>query len=174
MAPRSLIADTADATAASIRELSDHDADAWLELSDLATRMFALVGALGEGRPVTMATLRRASGALGATDRALVTLATSSVAEVAEAWFEDPYVRAMAIARAGFSGLPGWAPGTGAVFCLTPAGHGRRYSRPVGGSAGFVDALVACVQDAGWSSPNRMAGGVDRRWRGDRTGRWRN
>jgi beta-carotene ketolase (CrtO type) len=144
-----VIAETADATAASIRGLSGHDADAWLELCARSKAMFALVGALGEGRPVTMATLRRASRLLGSGDRALVELATSSVVDLAERWFEDPYVRAMAIARAGFSGLPAWAPGTGAVFCLTPAGHGRRYSRPIGGSAAFVDALVACVEAAG-------------------------
>jgi beta-carotene ketolase (CrtO type) len=144
-----VIADTAEATAASIRALSADDADAWLELCARSKAMFALVGALGEGRPVTMAVLRRASGLLGSADRALMELATSSVTDLAEAWFSDPYVRAMAIARAGFSGLPGWAPGTGAVFCLTPAGHGRRYSRPIGGSAGFVDALVACVESAG-------------------------
>ena len=36
---------------------------------------------------------------------------------------------------------PAWAPGTAAVFCLTPGGHGRRFSRPIGGSNAFVSAL---------------------------------
>ncbi|MEM9710925.1 MAG: NAD(P)/FAD-dependent oxidoreductase [Actinomycetota bacterium] len=144
-----LIAETVDETAASIAELDVDDAEAWRSLADEATRMMALLGAVSSGRPPTMATLRRAAWLLGAADRALLDLATSSVLDLAASRFADPHVRAMAISRAGFSGLPAWAPGTGAVFALTPAGHGRRYGRPVGGSSALVDALERCATAAG-------------------------
>lgn len=143
------IAESAADTAASIGVLDRRDADAWLDLADLATRMFALVAAVGEGRAPTMAALVGARRLLAPSDRRLVDLATAPVLDVASEWFVDPHVRAMAVARAGFSGLPAWEPGTGAVFCLTPAGHGRRYARPVGGSAAFIDALVGSVLAAG-------------------------
>jgi beta-carotene ketolase (CrtO type) len=58
-------------------------------------------------------------------------------------------MRALAVFRSQFSGLPPWYPGTGAVFCLSPAGHGRRFGRPRGGSRAFVDALQSAVVSLG-------------------------
>ncbi len=58
-------------------------------------------------------------------------------------------MRALAVFRSQFSGLPPWYPGTGAVFALTPGGHGRRFGRPRGGSEAFVDALQSAVEGFG-------------------------
>jgi beta-carotene ketolase (CrtO type) len=58
-------------------------------------------------------------------------------------------MRALAVFRSQFSGLPPWYPGTGAVFCLSPAGHGRRFGRPRGGSRAFVDALQSAAVSLG-------------------------
>ena len=71
----------------------------------------------------------------------LIELTRMSVAELAMRWFESPYVRAMAMFRAVFSGLAPWTPGSAGAFLLTVAGHGRRVGRPVGGSQALVDAL---------------------------------
>ena len=58
-------------------------------------------------------------------------------------------MRALAIFRASFMGLPPWAPGTANAFLLTTGGHGRRLGRPLGGSRAFVAALAAAVTDGG-------------------------
>ncbi len=87
--------------------------------------------------------------ALGRAGRPILELARSSAVEVAERWFRSPHLRALAIFRSQFSGLPPWYPGTGAVFCLTPAAHGRRFGRPRGGSRAFVDALQSAVVGLG-------------------------
>ncbi|MEM9748812.1 MAG: NAD(P)/FAD-dependent oxidoreductase [Actinomycetota bacterium] len=136
-----VVAETAAETAASISALDPRDGDAWLELVATSRRLFDLLADVGEGRPMTPSLLQRGARLLPAADRAVAELAAMSVAELASDRFASPHVRAMAIARSSFSGLPGWAPGTAAVFCLTPGGHGRRFSRPIGGSNAFVSAL---------------------------------
>jgi beta-carotene ketolase (CrtO type) len=92
---------------------------------------------------------RLGSMALGRAGRPVLELARSSAVEIAERWFRSPHMRALAVFRSQFSGLPPWYPGTGAVFCLTPAAHGRRFGRPRGGSRAFVDALLSAVVDLG-------------------------
>lgn len=144
------IAATAEDTARSIARVDEADAQAWLELADISRRLMALTAELSRGRSVPMEVALRAGRlALGRRGRPLVDLATMPVVELAEKWFRSPHVRALAIFRSGFSGLPPWYPGTGAVFCLTPAGHGRRFARPRGGSAAFVGALERALTSAG-------------------------
>ena len=144
------IAESAEETARSIAQIDNADAEAWLELVALSTKLLALTGELTRDPPVPMEPAQRLGRvALGRTGRPILELARSSAVEVAEKWFRSPHLRALAVFRSQFSGLPPWYPGTGAVFCLTPAGHGRRYGRPRGGSRAFVDALQSAVLGLG-------------------------
>ncbi len=144
------IAESAEETARSIAEVDNADAEAWLELVALSSKLLALTGELTRDPPVPMEPAQRLGRvALGRTGRPILELARSSAVEVAEKWFRSPHLRALAVFRSQFSGLPPWYPGTGAVFCLTPAGHGRRYGRPRGGSRAFVDALQSAVLGLG-------------------------
>ena len=120
---------------------------AWMELVALSSKLLALTGELTRDPPVPMEPAQRLGRvALGRAGRPILELARSSAVEVAEKWFRSPHLRALAVFRSQFSGLPPWYPGTGAVFCLTPAGHGRRFGRPRGGSRAFVDALQSAVR----------------------------
>jgi beta-carotene ketolase (CrtO type) len=144
------VAETAEETARSIAAVDAADADAWLELAALSRRMLALTAELTLPRAVPMDVATRLGRvALGRAGEPLVALAQSSAIEVAERWFRSPQLRALAVFRSQFSGLPPWYPGTGAVFCLTPGGHGRRFGRPRGGSRAFVDALCGAVLASG-------------------------
>jgi beta-carotene ketolase (CrtO type) len=144
------IGETAEDTARSIARVDAADAEAWLELVALSGRLLALTGELTRDPPVPMEPAQRlGSMALGRAGRPVLELARSSAVEVAERWFRSPHMRALAVFRSQFSGLPPWYPGTGAVFCLTPAAHGRRFGRPRGGSRAFVDALQSAVVDLG-------------------------
>ena len=112
--------------------------------------MLAFMAELSRGRAVSLdGALRVGAVALGARGRREIDLARMSAVEAAERWFRSPHMRALAIMRSQFSGLPPWYPGTAAVFCLTPGGHGRRFSRPEGGSRAFVDALVGALVEHG-------------------------
>ena len=116
----------------------------------LSSKLLALTGELTRDPPVPMEPAQRLGRvALGRAGRPILELARSSAVEVAEKWFRSPHLRALAVFRSQFSGLPPWYPGTGAVFCLTPAGHGRRFGRPRGGSRAFVDALQSAVVGLG-------------------------
>ena len=98
--------------------------------------------------PMSVATrIARTTG--GRDADALVDLVQMSVLDLATQWFESPHVRALAIFRASFLGLPPWAPGTANAFLLTTGGHGRRLGRPVGGSRAFVAALADAVTAGG-------------------------
>jgi beta-carotene ketolase (CrtO type) len=79
----------------------------------------------------------------------LVELVQISMLDLATRWFESPHVRALAIFRASFLGLPPWAAGTANAFLLTTGGHGRRLGRPLGGSRGLVAALTGAVNAGG-------------------------
>ncbi|MEX0664273.1 MAG: NAD(P)/FAD-dependent oxidoreductase [Acidimicrobiia bacterium] len=137
-------------TARSIAQVDEADASAWFELVDLSRRLMGLTAELSNGRNVPMSVALRAGRlALGRKGRPLMELATMPVADLAQKWFRSPHMRALAIFRTAFSGLPASYPGTGAFFCLTPAGHGRRYARPRGGSPAFVAALERAVTSAG-------------------------
>ena len=140
------IAETAEDTARSIAEVDAADAAAWMELAALSSKLLALTGELSRDPPVPMEAAQRLGRvALGRAGRPIIELARSSAVEVAERWFRSPHMRALAVFRSQFSGLPPWYPGTGAVFGLTPAGHGRRFGRPRGGSRAFVEALQSAV-----------------------------
>jgi beta-carotene ketolase (CrtO type) len=140
------IAETAEDTARSIADVDAADAAAWLELADLSGKLLALTGELSRDPAVPMeAAARLGRVALGRAGRPIIELARSSAVEVAERWFRSPHMRALAVFRSQFSGLPPWYPGTGAVFCLSPGGHGRRFGRPRGGSQAFVDALQSAL-----------------------------
>jgi beta-carotene ketolase (CrtO type) len=144
------IAETAEDTARSIGEVDAADGAAWMELAALSGKLLALTGELTRDPPVSMEIAQRLGRiALGRAGRPIIELARSSAVEVAERWFRSPHMRALAVFRSQFSGLPPWYPGTGAVFALTPGGHGRRFGRPRGGSRAFVDALQSAVEGFG-------------------------
>ena len=147
---RVTIGATAEGTAESIGAIDAHDAEAWLRLSALASRFLELNAVLADGYPLPLQTLLPvARRILGTHGRELMELASTPITEVAQKWFRSPEMRALAIFRSQFSGLPGWHPGTAAVFCLAPAGHGNTYSRPEGGSVAFVDSLVSSFRASG-------------------------
>jgi beta-carotene ketolase (CrtO type) len=140
------IAETAEDTARSIAEIDAADAAAWIELAALSTKLLALTGELSQDPPLPIDVAQRLGRvALGRAGAPILELARSSALEVAERWFRSPHMRALAVFRSQFAGLPPWYPGTGAVFALTPGGHGRRFGRPRGGSAAFVDALQSAA-----------------------------
>ncbi|MGI9053461.1 MAG: phytoene desaturase family protein [Ilumatobacteraceae bacterium] len=147
---RIVIEETAEATAASVGQLSAADGRAWEELAEIAAPLLRADALASDGwiPPPQVATgFARAVG--GRRAGALIDLTRMSVAELAQRWFEHPAVRAMVMFRAAFSSLAPWAPGSAAAFLLTVAGHGRRLGRPVGGSRAFVQALTASALDAG-------------------------
>jgi beta-carotene ketolase (CrtO type) len=144
------IAETAEETARSIAEVDEADAESWMELTRLAERMLTLTGELSNGRAVPMSVITPlARAVLGKAGRPILDLATMPVLDIAERWFRSPHMRALAVFRSQFSGLPAWYPGTGAVFGLTPAGHGRLYSRPEGGSRAFIESLRNAITASG-------------------------
>ncbi len=147
---RIVIEDTAEATAASIAEVSKDDARAWVELAELSAPLLQAFALASEGwiPPPGVATAF-ARAVAGRRSTELVELTRMSVVDVAGRWFESPEVRALAIFRAAFSSLAPWTPGSASAFLLTVAGHGRRFGRPIGGSQALVDALVASVSAAG-------------------------
>ena len=108
-----------------------------------------LSAATGAWNPSFTTVSRVARVALGRRGDELLRLASGSVLDLAQRWFRSPHLRALAVSRAWFAGLPPWYPGTAAVFCMTPGGHGRRFARPIGGSPAVVDALVAALGAAG-------------------------
>ena len=151
------IGETAEDTARSIAAVDAADAEAWMELAALSSRMLAITAELSRDRAVPMElALRVGRVALGGAGRPLIDLATISAVDLAERWFHSPHMRALAVFRSQFSGLPPWYPGTGAVFCLTPGGHGRRFARPRGGSKAFVDALQSARGRIRRSGPLRL------------------
>ena len=144
------IGETVEDTARSIAEVDAADAASWIELAALSVKLIALTAELSRDPPVPMEVAQRLGrAALGRAGSPIIELARSSAVDIAERWFRSPHMRALAVFRSQFSGLPPWYPGTGAVFCLTPAGHGRRYGRPRGGSGAFVDALQSAVVGLG-------------------------
>ena len=147
---RIIIEETAEATAASIEQLSPADAAAWVELGERSQPVLKAFGLASEGW-VPPPAVANGFARLVAGRRAdpLIELTQLSVAELVTRWFENPYVRAMAMFRSVFSGLAPWTPGSAGAFLLTVAGHGRRVGRPVGGSQALVDALCAAVGAAG-------------------------
>ena len=147
---RIIIEETAEATAASIEQLSPADAAAWLELGERSQPVLKAFGLASEGW-VPPPAVANGFARLVAGRRAdpLIELTQLSVAELVTRWFENPYVRAMAMFRSVFSGLAPWTPGSAGAFLLTVAGHGRRVGRPVGGSQALVDALCAALGAAG-------------------------
>ena len=147
-----VIDETVEATAASIEVVSPADAKAWVELAELSgpvQRAFAIAGD-GWVPPPSLAT-GFARLVAGSAAGPFIELTRLSVIELAMRWFESPHMRAVAIFRAAFSGLPPWAPGTAGVFLLTTGGHGRTIGRPVGGSRAVVTALERAVAAAGGS-----------------------
>lgn len=139
-----------DSTAASIAAISTHDARAWAELSELSAPLLGAFAIASGGWVPPMSVATRIARTTGGRDAdALVDLVQMSVLDLATQWFESPHVRALAIFRASFLGLPPWAPGTANAFLLTTGGHGRRLGRPVGGSRAFVGALAAAVTTGG-------------------------
>jgi len=148
--PTVTIGRSVEATAESIATISARDARAWTELSERSApllRAFAIASS-GWVPPMNLAT--RVARTMGGRDAdTLVELVQMSVLDLATRWFESPHVRALAIFRASFLGLPPWAAGTANAFLLTTGGHGRRIGRPVGGSRAFVTALTNAVNAGG-------------------------
>jgi len=145
-----VIGATPEETAESISRFDSDDAEAWLELARLSVVFTKLWTQLTQGRQISMNTATRlGSIALGRHGRRLMALAQLPVDELAARWFRTPHLRALAMFRSQFSGLPPWEPGTGAVFGFTPGGHGRRFSRPVGGSRALVAALESSLAAQG-------------------------
>ena len=147
---RVVIDETVEATAASIDAVSPADADAWVALAALSSPLQRAFAIAGDGwiPPPSLAT-RFARIAGGSAADEFVELSRMSVVDLAMRWFESPHVRALAIFRAAFAGLPPWSPGTAGVFLLTTGGHGRTIGRPVGGSRAVVTALEGAVTAAG-------------------------
>ncbi len=141
-----------EATADSIATVSARDARAWTELSERSAPLLRAFSIASNGWVPPMRVATRVARTIGGRNAdALVELVQMSVLDVAMRWFESPHVRALAIFRASFLGLPPWAPGTANAFLLTTGGHGRRLGRPVGGSRAFVAALTAAVTNSGGS-----------------------
>jgi len=124
---RIVIEETAEATAASIAQLSPADAAAWVELGERSQPVLKAFGLASEGW-VPPPAVANGFARLVAGRRAdpLIELTQLSVGELVMRWFENPYVRAMAMFRSVFSGLAPWTPGSAGAFLLTVAGHGRR------------------------------------------------
>ena len=139
---------TIEATADSIATISARDARAWTELSERSAPLLRAFAIASDGWVPPMSVATRIARTMGGRDAdALVELVQMSVLDLAMRWFESPHVRALAIFRASFLGLPPWAPGTANAFLLTTGGHGRRLGRPLGGSRAFVAALTAAVTE---------------------------
>jgi phytoene dehydrogenase-like protein len=147
---RVVIDETADGTAASIGAISSADARAWLRLVELSSLAMQALSVAGDGwLPPWRLARRVARLAGGRRGRHLLDLVEMPVVTMAERWFESAHLRALAVFRAQFLGLPPTAPGTAAAFLYTPAGHGRGVGRPVGGSRALTTALVRCIEAAG-------------------------
>ena len=139
-----------ESTADSIAAISIRDARAWTELSERSEPLLRAFAIASRGWIPPMSVATRLARTIGGRDAdALVELVQMSVLDLAMRWFENPHVRALAIFRASFLGLPPWAPGTANAFLLTTGGHGRRLGRPLGGSRAFVAALTAAVRGRG-------------------------
>jgi len=147
---RIVIEETAEATAASIGELSVADGRAWLELAEIGALLLRAYALASDGWiPPPQVATAFARAVAGPRSRRLTDLTRMSAAELAQRWFEHPVVRSMVMFRAAFSSVAPWTPGSAAAFLLTVAGHGRRIGRPVGGSRAFVEALTASAGAAG-------------------------
>ena len=147
---RIVIEDSAEATAASMSSFRQPTLPRGWSWGHAASRCSARSPLASDGwvpPPAVANGFARLVAGRGA--EPLIELTRMSVAELATRWFESPYVRAMAMFRAVFSGLAPWTPGSAGAFLLTVAGHGRRVGRPVGGSQALVDALCAAVGAAG-------------------------
>jgi beta-carotene ketolase (CrtO type) len=141
---------TVEATADSIAAISARDARAWTELSERSAPLLRAFAIASDGWVPPLSVARRIARTMGGRDAAdLVELTQMSVVDVATKWFESPHVRALAIFRASFLGLPPWASGTANAFLLTTGGPGRRLGRPLGGSRALVAALTAAVTGGG-------------------------
>jgi beta-carotene ketolase (CrtO type) len=141
---------TVEATAESIAPISTRDARAWTELSERSAPLLRAFAIASRGWIPPMRVATRIARTLGGRNAdTLVELVQMSVLDLAVRWFESPHMRALAIFRASFLGMPPWAPGTANAFLLTTGGHGRRLGRPLGGSRAFVSALTSAVTTAG-------------------------
>ena len=110
---------------------SPADAAAWVELGERSQPVLKAFGLASEGWvPPPAVANGFARLVAGRSADPLIELTQLSVAELVTRWFENPYVRAMAMFRSVFSGLAPWTPGSAAAFLLTVAGHGRRAGRP--------------------------------------------
>lgn len=147
---RVIIEETAEATARSIEAVSPADAQAWIELATMSGPLHRAFAIAGDGWiPPSAVATQVARLAAGSRAGSFVELTRMSVVDLAMRWFVSPQVRALAIFRAAFSGLPPWSPGTAGVFMLTTGGHGRSIGRPVGGSPAVATALERAATAAG-------------------------
>jgi beta-carotene ketolase (CrtO type) len=149
---RVVIDSTVEGTVESISAISPADGRAWLRLAQQSAHVLKALSVASDGWLPTWSLARRV-GRLGGgrQGRALMDLVEMPITALASEYFESPHLRALAIFRAQFLGLPPSAAGTAAAFLYTTAGHGRGVGRPVGGSRALVQALTGSLAAAGGS-----------------------
>jgi phytoene dehydrogenase-like protein len=153
-----VIEETAEATARGLAEFSNADAEAWLALADQSSQLFRALGIATSGWiPPPRLAFAAARLLGGRASRPLIDLVTMPIDRLANERFQHPAVRAMAIHRASFLGLPPDAPGSATGLLVTLAGHGSVFGRPVGGSAALVSALSSALSAAGGRTECRFA-----------------
>jgi phytoene dehydrogenase-like protein len=140
-------------TAREIEAFSARDAHAYREFAAL------LHSVVGVAIPMMRSDLRRPSGrellkAVVAAGRGrrhlgdMVTLATSSAAQIVDERFEHPIVRSALLNLAAGGGSI-VAEGSGVLFLLLGLLHDYGVSRPVGGIQALVNALAASIESSG-------------------------
>jgi phytoene dehydrogenase-like protein len=149
---RVVIDSTVEATVDSISAISEADGVAWARLADESANVLKALSVASDGWLPAWSLARRV-GRIGGgrRGRALMDLVEMPITALADKYFESPHLRALAIFRAQFLGLPPTAPGTAAAFLYTTAGHGRGVGRPVGGSRALVRALTGSLSEGGGS-----------------------
>lgn len=122
------------------------DRDRYLALVARARMLFDAVDMFAQ--PPTPTSLAAMLSSLRGGDDLFRTVLMSAERVIADG-LDDPRTRAALGLYAAHSQLPPWAPGSGAMGLLLPAGHGEPGVRPVGGSRALADALRAALEAAG-------------------------
>jgi phytoene dehydrogenase-like protein len=152
-------------TAASINQISAHDAGAWQTFAATMQRIAAVMTKLNQHPPPSIDApsstdlwhllgVGQKTRALGRHDLArLARYAPMAVADLATEWFESPLVQAAIAARGVFGHHAGpWSAGTGALLLQRmaedpiPVGGGVTI---VGGPGALSEALLRMAQTAG-------------------------
>ena len=141
-------------TAAEIRAISRHDAEAYLRFNDIMTALWRMAAPYLQGHPkrISPRALGRMIAAAAGGRSSLATavrIVLSSPGAVIEEWFESDEVRAAlaCFSVATMSSLD--EPGSGIVLSMMAIQHRWGVRRPVGGQSAFSEALAASARRHG-------------------------